>query len=253
MSLLFQRFRYSFDASFTIELSATSQLTSLHNAVGMLRTVLREEREIGCIRTLVRITFFLDHFVIARRSSFVCILFTGNSLCVTVTIVIAAATATGTLLGWLLGRLFECLLLWLHRQNIRWKKKKNDNSIISLDTESDLTQIANYKLRWIIESNKIVANGRHYMNRTNEATMLGIQIQSDYVKWLIYSHRSDTMSPSRTAKIKLRKTFTFFTIQQLRRVNLDKISLRFFFLLFTNRRCRSINSPLGNTESGSPI
>lgn len=69
------------------------------------------------------------------------------------------------------------------------------------------------------------------MIRINEDTMLGIQIHSDYVKWLIYSHGLDTMSPSRTAKIKLRKTFTFFTIQ-LHRVNLDKISLRFIFVVY---------------------
>lgn len=185
VSLLFQWFRHTFDASFTIELSATSHLTSLCRAVGMLWTILRKKCKIGSIRALVRITFFLYHFVIGRRWCFVCILFTRNSLRITVTIIIAVAaataTATGRLFGCPLGWLFERFLLWLDRQNICWnekKKKINNNSIISLGTQKDLTQLANdnnNKFRWINKSEKIVANDRDYMCRIYDAIILGIK------------------------------------------------------------------------------
>lgn len=130
MSLLFQRFWYTFHTSFTVELSATTHLPPLCNTIGMFRTILRKECEIRCIWTFVRITFVLYHFVISGRSAFVDILFIGNGLRVTVSIIAVAAacaraTAAGTgwLLNRLLSRLFGHFLLGLDRQNIRWKEK----------------------------------------------------------------------------------------------------------------------------------
>lgn len=70
VALLFQRFWHTFDASLAVELATTSELFANAQAVGVPRTVLRKERELGRVRAFVWVALLLATLRIGRCGQF---------------------------------------------------------------------------------------------------------------------------------------------------------------------------------------